>query len=168
MKILERVEKNFWLICVATLQVWPRSIHAGVWFEDLQLYVLGYGSRWMDKKSLSRTEKMKNHRLPIMAPHIDIVHEMMAQLDEVSQDVPEGFYLQFCGHLKRLHEMGEPPRRPRVRRGIPARIRTAAERRADDEVRRAADRAGEEAFWAWWNAGRTEYRPTSPARHPRL
>jgi hypothetical protein len=63
---------------------------------------------------------------------------MMTQLDEVSQDVPEGFYLQFCGHLKRLHELGDRVTRtstaaaqPRVRRGIPARIRTEAERQAD-------------------------------------
>ena len=141
-----------------------------------------------------------------MAPHIDIVYEMMAQLDEVSRDVPEGFYLQFCGHLKRLHELGEPrrgrttieedlfgdppPQRPRVRRGIPARIRTAAERRADDEARRAdqaaqhrvrrgiparirteaerqADRAAHDRIVRDLFGDDVEYRPTSPARHPR-
>jgi hypothetical protein len=73
-----------------------------------------------------------------MGPRRDIVCEMMTQLDEVSQDVPEGFYLQFCGHLKRLHELGDRVTRtstaaaqPRVRRGIPARIRTEAERQAE-------------------------------------
>ena len=95
-----------------------------------------------------------------MGPRRNIVCEMMAQLDEVSQDVPEGFYLQFCGHLKRLHELGDPVTRtsttaaqPRVRRGIPARIRTEAERQADIE----RDLFGDDV----------EYRPTSPARHPR-
>ena len=95
-----------------------------------------------------------------MGPRRNIVCEMMAQLDEVSQDVPEGFYLQFCGHLKRLHELGDHVTRtsttaaqPRVRRGIPARIRTEAERQADIE----RDLFGPDV----------EYRPTSPARHPR-
>jgi hypothetical protein len=117
-------------------------------------------------KSLSRTEKLKNHRLPIMGPRRDIVCEMMAQLDEVSQDVPEGFYLQFCGHLKRLHELGDHVTRtsttaaqPRVRRGIPARIRTEAERQADQA---AHDRIVRDLF-----GDDVEYRPTSPARHPR-
>ena len=114
------------------------------------------------------TEMQKNRRLSKMGTRVDLVHEMMMQLDEVSQEVPEGFYLQFCGHLKRLHDMGEGPRQqPRTRRGIPARIRTAAERRADDEARRDADRAEDPAFWEWWCTGNAEYRPTSPARRPR-
>jgi hypothetical protein len=124
----------------------------------------------------------KNHRLLIMGPRRDIVCEMMAQLDEVSQDVPEGFYLQFCGHLMRLHELSEPPRggttivqdlfgdpppqRPRVRRGIPARIRTEAERQADPEDRRA-DRAAQDQIYRDLFGDDVEYRPTSPARHPR-
>jgi len=118
------------------------------------------------------TEKSKNHQLLIMGPRRNIVCEMMAQLDEVSQDVPEGFYLQFCGHLKRLHELGDhvtrtstaapraqPQAQPRVRRGIPARIRTEAERQAD---RAAHDRIVQDLF-----GPDVEYRPTSPARHPR-
>ena len=120
----------------------------------------------MYKKGLSITEKFKNHQLLIMGPRRNIVCEMMAQLDEVSQDVPEGFYLQFCGHLKRLHELGDHVTRtsttaaqPRVRRGIPARIRTEAERQADQA---AQHRIFEDLF-----GPDTEYRPTSPARHPR-
>jgi hypothetical protein len=112
------------------------------------------------------TPKMKNHQLLIMGPRRNIVCEMMAQLDEVSQDVPEGFYLQFCGHLKRLHELGDhvtrtstAPPQQRVRRGIPARIRTEAERQAD---RAAHDRIVQDLF-----GPDVEYRPTSPARHPR-
>jgi hypothetical protein len=115
----------------------------------------------------------KNHRLLIMGPRRDIVCEMMAQLDEVSQDVPEGFYLQFCGHLMRLHELGDyvtrtsafPPQQ-RVRRGIPARIRTEAERQADPEDRRA-DRAARDQIYRDLFGDDVEYRPTSPARHPR-
>jgi len=120
----------------------------------------------MRKKGLSRTEKFKNHQPLIMGPRRNIVCEMMAQLDEVSQDVPEGFYLQFCGHLKRLHELGDHVTRtsttatqPRVRRGIPARIRTEAEMQAD---RAAHDRIIRDLF-----GEDVEYRPTSPARHPR-
>jgi len=136
----------------------------------------------MDIHHLSGCKKRENHRLPIMGPRIDIVYEMMAQLDEVSRDVPEGFYLQFCGHLKRLHELSEPrrgrttieedlfgdppPQRPRVRRGIPARIRTAAERRADDEARRA-DQAAQHRIFRDLFGPDIEYRPTSPARRPR-
>ena len=127
----------------------------------------------MCKKGLSITEKFKNHQPLIMGPRRNIVCEMMAQLDEVSQDVPEGFYLQFCGHLKRLHELGDHVTRtsttaaqPRVRRGIPARIRTEAERRADDEARRA-DQAAQHRIFQDLFGPDVEYRPTSPARHPR-
>ena len=129
-----------------------------------------------------------------MAPCIDIVYEMMTQLDEVSQDVPEGFYLQFCDHLKRLYEMHDleprqpmsrveadlfgdpgPPRvlwqrpqsRPAVRRGIPARIRTAAERRADDEAGQRNRSAHDHILRDLFGEEVMEYRPTSPARRPR-
>ena len=131
------------------------------------------------EKALSRAEEAKNQAFPNMGPLRDIVCDMMAQLDEVSQDVPEGFYLQFCGHLKRLHELGDhvtrtstaapraqPQAQPRVRRGIPARIRTAAERRADDEARRA-DQAAQHRIFEDLFGPDTEYRPTSPARRPR-
>lgn len=34
----------------------------------------------------------------------DILRTMMTQLDEASDKIPEGFYLEFCDHLKNLHK----------------------------------------------------------------
>ena len=33
----------------------------------------------------------------------DILRTMMTQLDELSDKLPEGFYLQFCDHIKKLY-----------------------------------------------------------------
>tara|TARA_B110001454_G_scaffold212965_1_gene230434 strand:- start:423 stop:806 length:384 start_codon:yes stop_codon:yes gene_type:complete len=33
----------------------------------------------------------------------DILRTMMTQLDEASNTIPEGFYIQFCDHLQNLH-----------------------------------------------------------------
>ena len=33
----------------------------------------------------------------------DILRTMMTQLDETSRQLPEGFYLQFCDHLRNLY-----------------------------------------------------------------
>ena len=33
----------------------------------------------------------------------DILRAMMTQLDEASDKLPEGFYLQFCDHIKKLY-----------------------------------------------------------------
>ena len=32
-----------------------------------------------------------------------ILRTMMTELDDASDKIPEGFYLQFCDHMKRLH-----------------------------------------------------------------
>ena len=34
----------------------------------------------------------------------DRIFDMMAQLDEHSEKIPEGMYLQFCDHLKVFHQ----------------------------------------------------------------
>ena len=38
-----------------------------------------------------------------MATQQDILRTMMTQLDEASDKIPEGLYLQFCDHLQNLH-----------------------------------------------------------------
>ena len=38
-----------------------------------------------------------------MATQQDILRMMMTQLDDASDKIPEGLYLQFCDHLKNLH-----------------------------------------------------------------
>ena len=38
-----------------------------------------------------------------MTTQKDILRTMMTQLDEASDKIPEGLYLQFCDHLKNLH-----------------------------------------------------------------
>jgi hypothetical protein len=38
-----------------------------------------------------------------MTTQQDILRTMMTQLDEASDKIPEGLYLQFCDHLKNLH-----------------------------------------------------------------
>ena len=38
-----------------------------------------------------------------MTTQQDILRTMMTQLDEASDKIPEGFYLQFCDHLQNLH-----------------------------------------------------------------
>jgi hypothetical protein len=38
-----------------------------------------------------------------MTTQQDILHTMMTQLDEASDKIPEGLYLQFCDHLQNLH-----------------------------------------------------------------
>jgi len=35
------------------------------------------------------------------------IFDMMAQLDEHSEKIPEGMYLQFCDHLKVFHQNDE-------------------------------------------------------------
>ena len=34
-----------------------------------------------------------------------ILRTMMTELDDVSDKIPEGFYLQFCDHMKKLHNV---------------------------------------------------------------
>ena len=43
-----------------------------------------------------------------MATQQDILRTMMTQLDEASDKIPEGFYLQFCDHLQSLHNKTGP------------------------------------------------------------
>tara|TARA_B100000497_G_scaffold50255_1_gene57884 strand:- start:1217 stop:1780 length:564 start_codon:yes stop_codon:yes gene_type:complete len=38
-----------------------------------------------------------------MTTQKDILRAMMTQLDDASDKIPEGLYLQFCDHLKNLH-----------------------------------------------------------------
>jgi len=38
-----------------------------------------------------------------MTTQQDILRAMMTQLDDASDKIPEGLYLQFCDHLKNLH-----------------------------------------------------------------
>ena len=38
-----------------------------------------------------------------MTTQQDILRTMMTQLDDASDKIPEGLYLQFCDHLKNLH-----------------------------------------------------------------
>jgi len=45
----------------------------------------------------------------------EILRAMMTQLDEASGEIPEGFYLQFCDHLKELHKHIESVCQPVVR-----------------------------------------------------
>ena len=48
-----------------------------------------------------------------MASQRDILRTMMTRLDETSDKIPEGFYLEFCDHIKNLHKHIEPvPCRP--------------------------------------------------------
>ena len=50
-----------------------------------------------------------------MASQRDILRTMMTRLDETSDKIPEGFYLEFCDHIKNLHKHIEPvPCRPVV------------------------------------------------------
>ena len=50
-----------------------------------------------------------------MASQRDILRTMMTRLDETSDKIPEGFYLEFCDHLKNIHKHIEPvPCRPVV------------------------------------------------------
>ena len=39
-----------------------------------------------------------------MATQQDILRTMMTQLDEASDKIPEGLYLQFCDHLQKQLE----------------------------------------------------------------
>ena len=43
-----------------------------------------------------------------MATQKDILRTMMTQLDEASDKIPEGLYLQFCDHLQNLHNKTGP------------------------------------------------------------
>ena len=43
-----------------------------------------------------------------MTTQQDILRTMMTQLDEASDKIPEGFYLQFCDHLQSLHNKTGP------------------------------------------------------------
>jgi hypothetical protein len=88
----------------------------------------------------------------------------MQLLDAHSDAMPEGDYLRACGLMKEVFDRVSRPVQgtapvPQRRRGIPARIRTEAERQAEQAAhdRLVRDLFGEDV----------EYRPTSPARHPR-
>lgn len=43
----------------------------------------------------------------------------MTQLDEASDQIPEGFYIQFCDHIKNLHKKTAPIPRDVVVRNVP-------------------------------------------------
>ena len=43
-----------------------------------------------------------------MTSQRDILRTMMTRLDETSDKIPEGFYLEFCDHIKNLHKHIEP------------------------------------------------------------
>ena len=43
-----------------------------------------------------------------MTTQQDILRTMMTQLDEASDKIPEGLYLQFCDHLQNLHNKTGP------------------------------------------------------------
>jgi uncharacterized membrane protein YqiK len=62
------------------------------------------------------------------------VLDMMAQLDEHSDKIPEGMYLQFCDHLKFFYQNDENIKK-----------RLEAERRADEMERRRTVRLREVA-----------------------
>lgn len=60
-----------------------------------------------------------------------VVHKLMEILDDNAQQVPEGFYLEMCNQLKKLH-VARPPRRADLER-------------RELEVRRAKDRLNRQA-----------------------
>tara|TARA_B100001175_G_C19414700_1_gene593000 strand:- start:724 stop:1125 length:402 start_codon:yes stop_codon:yes gene_type:complete len=62
---------------------------------------------------------------------LDISRKIMEILDDNAQQVPEGFYLEMCNQLKKLH-VARPPRR-------------ADFERRELEVRRAKDRLNRQA-----------------------
>jgi hypothetical protein len=49
----------------------------------------------------------------------DILRIMMTQLDEASDQIPEGFYIQFCDHIKNLHKKTASIPRDAVVRNVP-------------------------------------------------
>ena len=61
----------------------------------------------------------------------DRICDMMMQLDEHSDKIPEGMYLQFCDHLKVFHQNVQMNRKHRQKL---AREEVAAERHAPEEV----------------------------------
>ena len=65
------------------------------------------------------------------------VLDMMAQLDEHSDKIPEGMYLQFCDHLKFFYQNDEKIKK-----------RLEAERRAAETERRLAIARAREAGWS--------------------
>ena len=62
---------------------------------------------------------------------MDISRKIMEILDDNAQQVPEGFYLEMCNQLKKLH-VARPPRRADLER-------------RELEVRRAKDRLNRQA-----------------------
>ena len=48
-----------------------------------------------------------------MTTQQNILRTMMTQLDDASDQIPEGLYLQFCNHLKNLHTCKPVPVAPR-------------------------------------------------------
>jgi chromosome segregation ATPase len=66
-----------------------------------------------------------------MNTQTDISRKIMEILDDNAQQVPEGFYLEMCNQLKRLH-VARPPRRADLER-------------RELEVRRAKDRLNQHA-----------------------
>jgi len=48
-----------------------------------------------------------------MTTQQNILRTMMTQLDDASDKIPEGLYLQFCNHLKNLHTCKPVPVAPR-------------------------------------------------------
>jgi len=62
---------------------------------------------------------------------MDISRKIMEILDDNAQQVPEGFYLEMCNQLKKLH-VARPPRRADLER-------------RELEVRRARDRLNRQA-----------------------
>jgi len=66
-----------------------------------------------------------------MNTQMDVSRKIMEILDDNAQQVPEGFYLEMCNQLKKLH-VARPPRRADLER-------------RELEVRRAKDRLNRQA-----------------------
>jgi hypothetical protein len=82
------------------------------------------------------------------------IFDMMAQLDEHSEKIPEGMYLQFCDHLKVFHQNAQMTwkHRQKLAREVAAQRRAAeTERRlreAAETERRLAIARAREAGWS--------------------
>ena len=74
------------------------------------------------------------------------VLDMMAQLDEHSEKIPEGMYLQFCDHLNFFYQnvQNKKKRLAAERRAVETRRRlaNAREREAEREAERGSRRCG--------------------------
>ena len=78
------------------------------------------------------------------------VLDMMAQLDEHSEKIPEGMYLQFCDHLKFFYQNVQNKKK-RLAAETERRLRLATARQAHREAEREAVlREAEQRVHAWY------------------